>query len=488
MKKKQILGLALFAVLFILFTGSIGSADPRMRFQDINWAFPSSSDYAPSILWDGSQWVMYQCGWNADGEGKDKIYRWVSSNGIDWTRNPLKAILAPTAGSWDSLFVCDPSVLYGVNIQGYPWALWYTGTSDPSGCSNDIGLALSADGIDWVKYGKVVDCPIVPNYYGCGEQSVVKVGSTYYMHHTEILGSGTNQWGARVRTSTNGINWSSGTFYIPPGITPGTDFGVDFMYSSGIWYSVMHTGFTKLGIYSSTTIQGTKTLLGELSISEARKSLSDPIYQYLLEPAFWRDGLGHQLSESPDIWVAYGIGNGFPGPWDIEAAKFAIMDAEQNTVDPWFGARACEAPGVSIIGPYYAWHSNGPKGDDINYWDFKADGDGVDEACTIALRGFLNPDFSSGTKLEITWYGWVTGGTTGNPKVEVWLQNGPYYYFLGHLSGLGNTKYKTTFEMGSVPRSYVQAINFRIKESYFTNLYQSGATMRTHLFKVRLAN
>lgn len=213
---------------------------------------------------------------------------------------------------------------------------------------------------------------------------------------------------------------------------------------------------------------------------------------FLNDAGFYRDSLGQQLSGSPDIWFAYGLA---ASTWygdptqEIEAGKLAILDSEQNSVDSWLKFRGCNGSQL-ISGPAYAWNYDGPKGDDINYWDLISDGDGIDEFCDMHLTDFVNRNFSAGSRLEVTWYGWASGGTTANPKVEVWFQNGnnpPQYTLLGYLQGTANTKYVTTFTLPA-SRSDAYAIIFRVWESYYTNLSQPSAVMRTHLFKVRLVN
>jgi len=493
-KKFKLFIIVAFLFVSVIAMFNLAKADPRVRYQPLNWT-KSGYDYAPSILWDGNQWVMYNCGQESPSVSRDAIFRSTSSDGVNWsTPQVVLRVNEDDPFAWDSGHVCDPSTLKGVNINGYSWAMWYTAIScqyypDPVCTSNNIGLALSNNGINWIKYSgnPVINCGNVPeDFYGCGQQSVVKVASTYYMSHIAAgVGGFYGNWS---RTSTNGITWTAGTGYY----FPQSELGAEFMYIGGKWYSVVAQlvdSDTKsiLRVYTSSSMAGSKTLIGVLDPSEITETA-----HFISNPGFYRDALGNQLSNSPDTWIAFGLApNTSAGDplEEIEAAKLAILDAEQNSVDPWLRVWSCS--GSDIISDLaFAWNSDGPKGDDINYWDITADGDGINEFCDVNLRDFVNKNFSAGSKLEITWYGRAFGGTTANPKVEIWLQNGtnpPVFTLLGYLQGTADTKYATTFTLPA-SRSNVEAIVFRVKESYFTNLYQSGAYMRTHLFKVRLIN
>lgn len=247
---KKLLSLFLCMFVLVIFMFNLANADPRARYQELSWT-KSSYDYAPSILWDGSQWVMSRCGFDSiPTHNCDGIFRSTSSDGVNWGP-PTLVLWVGTNGSWDDGHVCDPSVLKGVNINGHSWAMYYTGVDCarlPSGplepCTyNQIGLAISDDGITWTKYAgnPILPCQDVPgsDFYGCGQQSVAKVGTTYYMTHTEVGNwPGDPFYGNRFRTSTNGINWTAGTRYYFPD-PDRSELGPDAMYVNGKWYLVV---------------------------------------------------------------------------------------------------------------------------------------------------------------------------------------------------------------------------------------------------------
>src|SRR5439155_24813144 len=117
--------------------------------------------------------------------------------------------------------------------------------------------------------------------WGSGQASVLKVGSTYFMSHTEFLCDGDNSCGYnRVRTSTNGLTWTAGPTYKLPELQGGPDF----MYSSGVWYSVAggdnDCGHAKspslpsaneLVVYRSNSMEGAKTEVGCLRSEETNR-------------------------------------------------------------------------------------------------------------------------------------------------------------------------------------------------------------------------
>lgn len=466
------------AMLFVAMLPSRAQADPRIRYQELNWN-KAGYDYAPSVLWDGAQWIMYHCGFYA-GTNSDAIFRSTSADGVNWTA-PQVVLTIGGGGAWDSAHVCDPSVLKGVSVAGYSWAMWYTGVAPTGGLPgpNSVGLALSNDGISWVKYGgnPVIDCRAVDgHYWGCGQPSAVKVVSTYYLSHTEIVPGFT---GNRARTSSDGLSWTSGTtFTLPTG-----DVGADFMYSNGTWYSTVGSSqsggpASDLRVYTSASMEGSKTLVGILTYGETG-------HRFVAEGGFYRSALGTQLAS--DIWIAFGLGDVqlHDPSEDIKSAKLAIMDAEQGTVDSLLGGYACSAAGPSITPPQFAWSANGPSGDDINYWTMTSDGNGINDYCDIRLSNLPNPDFSAGSRLQITWYGWSTTGSRVGMDVY-FLSNGVYTY-LGLIDGVQNTLYVNTLNLPA-QRSNVGEILFRAQESFFTNLWQSGQQMRLHLFSVKLIN
>lgn len=272
-------------------------------------------DYAPSVLWDGHQWVMYRCGLaDHDGYPADGIWRATSADGVRWSTPELVFRPGPVT-AWDDEHVCDPTVLRGVDIDGYTWAMWYSGigyryqVSDPANDINRIGLALSRDGITWERKGIVVDCGPGPGI-GCLQPSVVKTASGYVMTHAQLDCAEQPCRQNRVRTSTDGKTWTKGALFtlpqwaVGPEIMQGTD---------GTWYSTFG-GDTRCGaspaefaseiaVYASSTVDGERRLLGCTSwadLGAVRGFIAG-------EGGFFRDGLGRQLPGTSSLRVAFGL-------------------------------------------------------------------------------------------------------------------------------------------------------------------------------------
>jgi len=114
-----------------------------------------------------------------------------STDGINWTRYSGNPILQPgSSGAWDEKQVLDPSLV--IDLDAPPeerYKMWYNGYD-----RNDriaIGLAISADGLNWTKYsGNPV---ITPGASGTWDDTpylytafVLKEGSEYKMWYAAI--------------------------------------------------------------------------------------------------------------------------------------------------------------------------------------------------------------------------------------------------------------------------------------------------------------
>ncbi len=107
-------------------------------------------------------------------------------------------VFVNSQSGFDQLHTCDPSVLR-VDDEYY---LYYTGTSDPRGQHNSIGLAQSTDGIHWVRANG--GAPIVSpagditggNNYGAGQPSALYRDGWFYLLFTDTTGKAANPSGA----------------------------------------------------------------------------------------------------------------------------------------------------------------------------------------------------------------------------------------------------------------------------------------------------
>lgn len=476
------------------------TADSRLRYKNLNYSNPGRYDYAPSVLWDdtSNQWVMFTCSSNPSTLS-DGIFRWKSSNGVDWTAdglplggNPVGAVLAISSPpNWDSGHVCDPTVLKNVSIvvngTTWQWAMWYTGTASSGGVGNSIGLAVSNDGKNWVRHvgNPIINCS--SQQAGCSQPSVVYLNGTYHMSHTRWFdGDPDGSRKIAYQTSSNGSSWTLVSFFFMPSNT----LSPDFMYANGTWYSVIHGSVFEHRVYTSATMDGVKTLVGVLT------NVDTPFGSggYFGEAGFYRDAFGQ--APGPDIWLAYGLGYNLmhDASEEIRAAKLSLFDGEDG-VGAW-GAWGCNG-GLGMSGPIYAWGTvNGPKDNDINFWDVISDGDGTvalanGEYCDMLLKvensSFAgeNGSLNDAGHLEVTWSGATNTGWQAG--FEAWIQNSGTWYRVGEVYRPISTVFVERFPL-NIPRDHVQWILFRVKELYFTPPGVPGTYQRTHLFKVQAVN
>ncbi|HZH16965.1 MAG TPA: PA14 domain-containing protein [Archangium sp.] len=136
--------------------------------------------YAPAVVNDGSGTTrIYSCYNPSDGVIKDSILL-VEKVGGSVTRTAT--VLSPSASGWNSLHICDPTVVQGAftyNGVTYSHAMFYTG-NDSGSVHNQIGVAFanSLGASSWVKYPQ----PLIPfpageatSHWGVGQPSVTAV-------------------------------------------------------------------------------------------------------------------------------------------------------------------------------------------------------------------------------------------------------------------------------------------------------------------------
>ncbi|MBI3584165.1 MAG: hypothetical protein HY096_09510 [Nitrospinae bacterium] len=133
-------------------------------------------DYGSSFMYgDGPYIKSWWCG-QKPGSAGDHIYysEWYPTG---WTTPEV--VLTP-GEPWATLHVCDPSVIKGsftYNGTNYSYAMYYTGArlgGGPNGDDTMIGVALSNDGKNWVKYSgnPIIGVANPPSTgYGAGQPS-----------------------------------------------------------------------------------------------------------------------------------------------------------------------------------------------------------------------------------------------------------------------------------------------------------------------------
>lgn len=104
--------------------------------------------YAPDIMVDGALWRMWYGGQGSDGH--DRIHYAESPDGTTWTKRGV--VLDCGASN----HVNDPSVVRAGSL----WFMYYTDAA--VGIEDRIHVAVSEDGLSWVKRGLVIGAGAYP--------------------------------------------------------------------------------------------------------------------------------------------------------------------------------------------------------------------------------------------------------------------------------------------------------------------------------------
>ena len=182
----------------------------------------------PHVLKVGGQYWMYassNLGFPPTPPSPVQIYRFTSTDAVNWTLNPTTPVLTVTSGQWDQGGVETPAVVsfggkYHMFWTGYPDA-W---PPPPSAALNfRIGHATSTDGISWTKDASSLLGPSgVPGHFTefiVGEPGPVVFNNTLYLYFSAVgvdaaLAAGLQVVG--VMTSTDGIAWSAPALAFKP--------------------------------------------------------------------------------------------------------------------------------------------------------------------------------------------------------------------------------------------------------------------------------
>jgi len=168
----------------------------------------------PEVLFDGSTYQMWYTGY--DGT-YCKIGYATSADGISWTKHTNPVLSIGETGTWDSLSVRSPSVVY----DGSTYQMWYGGDNDRT--HSRIGHATSTDGINWQRDSNnpVIDLGSNGKWddWAINHPTVISVGSTlkmWYSGHdgTETVSSPTYHVRIGLATSEK-ILPPVGGFWIP---------------------------------------------------------------------------------------------------------------------------------------------------------------------------------------------------------------------------------------------------------------------------------
>ena len=153
----------------------------NIQDEDTPLAGPSGIyQYCPTCI---NGVVLYCSNAETPGQVKDGIYL-----------NNRK-VLGTTEGDWDSVQVCDPSVVAGdftYKGNSYKYLMAYLGCATYDCTANEVGFAVSNDLWNWEKTGRVVSA-VRDGAWGVGQPSILNYGGYIYLFYTS---------GTQVETTT----------------------------------------------------------------------------------------------------------------------------------------------------------------------------------------------------------------------------------------------------------------------------------------------
>lgn len=195
-------------------------------------------------------------------------------------------VLGESVGAWDSVYVCNPSVVEGSFVDPlgdgvtYTYAMYYVGTAESNGTDNSVGVAFSNDGDHWVKY----PTPVLQTatnggvYYGLGQPNASDTDGAVTLLYEATSGppAGVRPLpaiapGAHVNdvtptetvshleaTSADGVHFATVGTVSPAGLpTPTPSWGgAAFDASAGLWYAAYNDPIRPVATTGGTLERG----------------------------------------------------------------------------------------------------------------------------------------------------------------------------------------------------------------------------------------
>lgn len=182
--------------------------------------------YCPTSI-DGD--ILYCSNEATPGEVKDGI----CFNG--------ERVLTTTSGAWDSVQVCDPSVIEGnfsYDGEDYRYLMAYLGCATYDCTANEVGFAVSNDLTSWKKTGRVV-AATRDGHWGVGQPSLINYDGKIFLFYTSGTASKTTTYVEELDCADLGNIQRLGKKQI----TCSYDFisNADFAYDDGMIYMTCDT-------------------------------------------------------------------------------------------------------------------------------------------------------------------------------------------------------------------------------------------------------
>ncbi|HEX4721164.1 MAG TPA: beta-xylosidase [Pseudonocardiaceae bacterium] len=225
-------------------------------------------NYAPSIMATGGGYRMWWCSQlpGVPRPGDQILYATANSPDGPFTGPdgaPADEVFGNSPHGFDGLHTCDPSV---IEVDG-TFYLYYTGTADPAGNGNAIGLATSSDGVHWTRADG--GAPIVSeagdlhdHLYGAGQPSALYLDGWFYLMFTDTTGAetsdGAGQFVLRSADPTfqRGVQalGQNGFAAVPSATTARLRSVLDATTSDWMWVDALNAFAVAAGAPNGTTI------------------------------------------------------------------------------------------------------------------------------------------------------------------------------------------------------------------------------------------
>lgn len=150
-------------------------------------------------------------------------------------------VLTTTSGSWDSVQVCDPTVVEGdfsFNGNHYSYLMAYLGCATYDCTANEVGFAVSNDLMNWEKAGRVISA-VRDGFWGVGQPSLINYNGNIFLFYTSGTANQTTTYVEMLDCSDlNNIQYIDKKH-----ISCDYDFisNADFAYSDGTIYMTCDT-------------------------------------------------------------------------------------------------------------------------------------------------------------------------------------------------------------------------------------------------------
>lgn len=186
--------------------------------------FSGSNWNDPHVITIDGTYVLYMSS-NIAPDDVVRIYRFTSSDAMQWTLDPTTPVLEPSAGQWDAKGVETPAVVYFRGAYHMFWTGYATTFSDSANFK--IGHATSPDGIAWTKASSYIAAPTDPdgainfdfNQFVVAEPGPVVFNDTLYLYFTALganIGIGASLQVIGLMTSEDGQTWSAPQSVLEP--------------------------------------------------------------------------------------------------------------------------------------------------------------------------------------------------------------------------------------------------------------------------------